>query len=196
MNTSDINLDSLIEEAQEIKKGLTIVKGDFYLNYYELKDNLQFEEWVATTHRYLMAKFPGDPYADKFEGIAKSFVHDGCYPEVMDKMIAILSSCKTIPVLPQKTEKARSGINVNVNQTQQQAQTQEQILVAKIFLESIKDEIKGKEFKEIKEIIETEKDTEKAKQKIRDKIKTWGESVVTNIVANILTNPALWSCFF
>ena len=62
-------------------------------------------------------------------------------------------------------------ININVSQNQSQTQSQEQKQVIEIFLESIKDEITGKQFKELKEIAKEEPNPEKAKTRILDKIK-------------------------
>jgi|GEM_PF-2078954 len=88
-----------------------------------------------------------------------------------------------------------SSISVTNNLTQSQQQEQSQQLVVEIFMEAIKDELTGKQQKEIKAIFEEEKDIEKAKPKLIDKLKGFGENVLSNIVANIITNPKAWEEF-
>lgn len=77
-----------------------------------------------------------------------------------------------IPILPiiERKPNIDKSVNVNVNQSQSQSQTQEQKQVVEIFLEAIKDEFMGKQFKELKEIAKQEPNPEKAKTKVFDKI--------------------------
>lgn len=190
----EITLEMLINKAQLIKDGLIKQKSS-YFEYYKLADNAQYEDWHNLAHRFLMANYPGDPFAQKFEDTCKKFMHDGCYPTDMDKLIAILKSCIAIPQLPRQNNNANPHIDksVHVNVNQNQSQTQEQSQAVNIFLEAIKDEITGKQLKELKSIAQEEPNPEKAKSKILDKIKSWGESIAASIVANIITNPNIWS---
>lgn len=80
---------------------------------------------------------------------------------------------------------------VNVHQSQKQEQSQ--IVAVDLFLEAIKDEITGKQLKELKSIVQEEPNPEKAKSRILDKVKSWGESISASIIANIITNPSIWS---
>jgi len=96
--------------------------------------------------------------------------------------------------LPEK-KKSSSSISVTNNLTQSQQQEQSQQFVVEIFMEAIKDELTGKQQKEIKAILEEEKDIVKAKPKLIDKLKGFGENVLSNIVANIITNPKAWGEF-
>lgn len=59
-------------------------------------------------------------------------------------------------------------------------------------IEAVKDELTGKQRKELLEIAKNAKDPEKARKSIFDKIKGFGEDVAANIVANIVTNPEVW----
>ncbi len=83
------------------------------------------------------------------------------------------------------------SIHVNVNQNQSQQQT----IAFEIFVEAIKDELTGKQQKEIKEIITNEPNPIQVKTKLIDKIKSFGSDVTSNIIANIITNPAIWGNF-
>jgi len=111
-------------------------------------------------------------------------------------MIGILQSCILFPSLPQKEETKPiidKSVNVNVHQSQDQSQTQKQGFAIDIFLEAIKDEITGKQLKELKSIAQEESNPKKAKSKILDKVKSWGESISASIIANIITNPVIWN---
>lgn len=63
-----------------------------------------------------------------------------------------------------------------------------------MFLEAIKDDLTGKQVKELKEVIkESGDDKEKARNGIIEKLKSFGSDVASNIVANIITNPMIWA---
>ncbi|GAO28330.1 hypothetical protein JCM15548_1413 [Geofilum rubicundum JCM 15548] len=82
-----------------------------------------------------------------------------------------------------------TGTNIVINNTQK--------VVLNLFTEAIKDEISGKDYKELKEILKNyEKEPDKAKTKLIEKLKGFGSDILTNIVANIMTNPNFYSGLF
>lgn len=85
--------------------------------------------------------------------------------------------------IPKKNKEKGNMVNANITQNQSFS----------LFFDSIKDEITGKQLRELKEIIANEPDLEKAKPKIIAKIKSFGSDICSNIIANIITNPAIWS---
>ena len=89
--------------------------------------------------------------------------------------------------------KQDAGIKIFNNVSQEQHQSQQQNLIIEILLEAIKDELTGKQRKDLLEIAERIKDPEKIRKSIFDKIKGFGEGVAANIVANIITNPQVWN---
>lgn len=96
--------------------------------------------------------------------------------------------------LPQKEDvKIDKSIKISVNQQQSQDQKQIQKQFIEIFIDSIKNEITGKQLKELQEIIRGEPNVEKSKHRILEKLKEFGIDVCTNIVSNIITNPLIWS---
>jgi len=197
MKQNKVTLDSLIKEAQDIALNLTPRSGHPYGGYY-LHDNLQYETWKNLALRFLSANFPGDRCIKDFEYHTSLFELDNREKCHLESLIALLNSCHAIPILPKlNTENdiktMDKTININVSQNQSQTQSQEQKQVIEIFLESIKDEITGKQFKELKEIAKEEPNPEKAKTRILDKIKSWSGDVLANVVANIVTNPTVWS---
>ena len=67
-------------------------------------------------------------------------------------------------------------------------------MAVEMFLDAIKDDLTGKQIKELKKIInEAGDDKEKARSGIISKLKSFGSDVVANIVANIITNPMIWT---
>jgi hypothetical protein len=112
-------------------------------------------------------------------------------------MLAILKALNIIPqsnISSNNTNEKDKGIIINNNINQSQNQTQE--IMYKIFVECIKDELTGKQLKEIEKIIEEYRETpEIAKLTIIDKLKSFGENVLSNILANIITNPNIYTGF-
>lgn len=110
----------------------------------------------------------------------------------VEAFATLLDETPNIKEKVQNAKETTSPITINVSQSQ----TQSQSVAIDIFLESIKDEIPGKYFKELKAIAKEEPDAAKARSRILDKVKGFGEDVLSNIVANIITNPNIWSGLF
>lgn len=105
----------------------------------------------------------------------------------------IIKGVESIGLPKPKIDKMSAVINNNNNMSQSQKQTQE--IAITIFLESIKDELTGRQIKEIKEIMDQEDDINQAKPKIIEKLKSFGGDVLSNVIANIITNPTIWASF-
>lgn len=195
-----ITLEELIEEGKEIYKGISFVNTPPNVirtfSVHRLKSTTQYETWKNKTIRFLSFKFAGDRCINDFEKAAEDFTKSYNSPSLFDKLLGILESCLLIPELPKVqngNNKTDNSIHVNVNQSQNQSQ--EQSFAIEIFIEAIKDELTGKQQKEIKAIIESEPDPIQAKTKLIDKIKSFGSDIASNIIANIITNPAIWDNF-
>ena len=91
--------------------------------------------------------------------------------------------------LPTRKNVNDKTVNVNTTVTQNQEQHQQQDVIVKILLEAVKDELTGKQRKELLAIAEETKDPQEAHKSILAKIKEFGEDVAANIVANIMTSP-------
>jgi hypothetical protein len=116
-------------------------------------------------------------------------------PTVKKFFSGILDSlCDEISTIGVPNKETPKDSLVSVNVTQNQSQEQKQVVT--FFIDSIKDEISGKQLKELQEIAKSEPDPEKAKPKIIDHIKSFGVDVCSNILANIMTNPAIWTGLF
>lgn len=107
--------------------------------------------------------------------------------------MGILKAIKLLPTEPEIKSQIPNPTN-NIQITNNQTVSQQ--ITLNIFLEAIKDELTGKQVKELKEVMKDyESEPELAKTKIIDKIKGFGGDVLSNIVANILTNPTIYSGF-
>ena len=105
----------------------------------------------------------------------------------------IIAEIKAIGIPTQKTVNGNSvNVNTTVTQNQEQKQNQQQDVIVKILLEAVKDELTGKQRKELLAIAEETKEPQIAHKSILAKLKEFGEDVAANIVANIITNPKVW----
>lgn len=188
----DITLEALIKEFRDRIPRLRKLKN--LITYYEYDDMEEYENWLATTKRFLDIHYKNDKYVSEFEKIS----NDSLNGDQQRKMLAILIAIAKLPtVIPQKTEEQtgnRVNFTTNFSNTNTQSQNQEQSLAIDMFLEAIKDDLTGKQIKELKEVLtESGNDAEKARGGIIEKLKSFGSDVAANIVANIITNPAIWS---
>lgn len=186
----EITLEALICDFRDRIPRLRTVKDMF--TFYEYDDMDNYEKWLATTKRFLSIHYPNDKYVSEFEVISKK---DMCESQ-QQRMLAILEAIAKLPtIVPQKTEEqAGKGVNITttVSNNNTQSQKQEQSLAIDMFLEAIKDDLTGKQIKELKEVLaESGNDEGKARNGIIEKLKSFGSDVAANIVANILTNPII-----
>lgn len=186
----EITLEELITEFRDRIPKLRLVKN--YLPYYTYNDMAEYKMWLATTKRFLHSHYPNDISVLEFEELSKKLLSESQQRE----MLAILEAIAKLPtIIPQKTEEQRgNGVSVttNISNTNSQTQNQEQSLAIDMFLEAIKDDLTGKQIKELKEVLtESGNDAEKARGGIIEKLKSFGSDVAANIVANILTKPII-----
>lgn len=184
-----ITLEQLIEEGKDIRGKITYINppsGVIRLySSYRLADNSSYEIWKNKAIRFLSISFPNDRCVNDFEEGSKEFTKNRNSPVVFDKMLAILQACLEIPQIINDTKNLEiidRSINVNVSQNQSQQQSQ----YLDLFMDLIKNELTGRQYKEIKEIIETEPNHALVKTKLVDKIKSFGIDVASNIISNII----------
>jgi len=85
---------------------------------------------------------------------------------------------------------ALNNINFTVNQNQSQEQSQKQSVNIEFIIEVLKENLTGKQIKELDEIIKEPESTEKA-TKLTDKLLSFGSNVAAGILGNILSNPQI-----
>lgn len=193
----DFKLSSLIYNGNAIKDEIKYIPAPDGVwrayDIYEFENHQEFEIWKNSALRLLSSEFNDRSVRDFEEAIKK--MDKTNYPSYMDKLIGILVSCEEIPIIKQALpdKEISHTPTINIHNTQNQTQSQE--IAVNIFLEAIKDELTGKQLKEIKKIIKEEGNTSEGKEKIIEKLKNFGENILSNIIANVITNPSIWSNF-
>lgn len=199
-NSVPVKLEEFIAQGEAIAASIKYVNAPSGVirmyDVYSIGNESNYQTWKNKCLRLLELHFKKDGSLDLFKEAEAKFAEKHNTPKYLQDMIGVLKACVEMPAInDEKTidvPVAPSPVTVNVTQTQ----TQTQSIAVEIFLESIKDEIPGKQFKELKAIAAEEQDPVKARSKIFDKVKSFGGDVLSNIVANIITNPAIWSGMF
>ena len=200
---SDITLESLIQEHKDRIAQLKYEPdppGCWGFSYYYYNDSESYQKWLATTKRFISIKYPNDKDVNEFDSISKEKLG----PEQQKRLLAILEAFAALPtVIPdnrttqitEKKGKGKDAINVitTINISNIQSQSLEQSLAVDLFIEAIKDDLTGRQIKELKSVVtEADNDLQKARLSIIAKLKEFGSDVASNIVANLLTNPMIW----
>ena len=195
---NNITLEALIQEHKE--RIPLLQENSEIITYYEYPDMDAYHKWTATTIRFINIKFPNDKYVSEFESISDERIT----PWQQAQLLAILEALALMPTIIQdnrttqvtdKKSKGKDAINVvtTINNSNSQSQSQEQSLAVELFIEAIKDDLTGRQIKELKSIVaEADNDLQKARSGILAKLKEFGADVASNIVANLLTNPMIW----
>ena len=110
-----------------------------------------------------------------------------CQKQASEIINGFITDLSTFGLPQERIMEKSNGIHISVNQNQHQT------IKLKIIFDSIKDELNGKQVKEVEEILNEALPSESKKVKLIEKLKSFGSDIVTNIVANILTNPAIYS---
>ncbi len=109
-----------------------------------------------------------------------------CERQANELIKSFIADLETFGVPEPKKSENDGGINISVNQSQNQT------VNVNVIWESIKDELTGKQLKEVEEIIDDIEEPELKKKRIFEKLKSFGTDLASNIVAGILTNPAVY----
>jgi hypothetical protein len=179
-------IDELISEGERLTSTISFVDpGPNVIrtfSVYRSSEKETYQNWLSTTQRFVKTNYPSD--LEEIKEAAQKLS-----PGNHHKIVGILRAIKLLPEEPKKIELDKSvNTNITINNTQK--------IVLNLFAEAIKDEITGKDYKEIKEILKKiEKEPDITKSKLIEKLRTFGGDVLTNIVANILTNPNVYSGF-
>lgn len=192
-----LTIEKLIAQGKEILSGIKSVPShpNVIRTYsaYQLADVSVYERWKNVVLRFLSAKYHKDFLFPDFKDALNEFEKKHYAPQKMKKILGILESYTVIPasiVAVNNTNKP----SIVINNKNNQSQSQEQSMAINLFLEAIKDDLTGRQIKELKEIIaESGNDKEKARNGIIAKVKSFTSDVAANILANILTNPIILS---
>ena len=182
-------LKSLIKEHEERLQTLRETQVG-----YDYPDMQAYYDWVEISKRYLKLHFPGDQSVVEFCKLSEERISR----DQQEKLLSILNAFVVIPQIIKyniKMEKEDIKVNVTVNNNNSQSQNQEQSMLVQQFLDAFRDELTGRQLKELRSVIaESDNDLHKAKPKIIDKLMEFGGNVASKILATILTNSAFWQC--
>ena len=182
-------IEELILKGQELKNSIYLFGQDAFFNYYKSSKEEEYKKWIQSIKRLIDTMFPSSkerlkPYENNIS------------PENHMEILGILQGIKEFPYEPKNEVKEKSLDGITINNTQNNTQNNAQQVILNVFIEAIKDEITGKELKELKEIMKNyEKNPEETKSTLLEKIKGFGKDVLSNIMANIITNPDFYSTF-
>lgn len=189
-----ITLEELIQEHKERIKILRYHREAF-IPYYDYENMETYHLWIEKTKRYIRQNFSNDPAVKEFETLSSKELE----PEQQRRLGAIIEAFAIIPAseLHKRTKSSKKevgeGVNITINNTNSQSQNQEQSLAVELFIEAIKDDLTGRQIKELKSVVaEADNDLQKVRPGILTKLKEFGADVASNIVANLLTNPVIW----
>lgn len=181
-----MEIEELIQQGRVLKNSLQFHSGH-YIDYYTHANNQAYESWLMLTRRYINTMYAGDKFVSEFELLSEE---KNPTPELFDKMIAILEAIKQLPgVVKSSVEGTPPMVAITNNQNQSQSQN----ALLNVFVEALREELSGKQIRELKSVAEDENlNEEEKKSSILDKIKEFGKDALASIVANVLTNPAIW----
>ena len=168
------------------------------LPYYDYPDMDSYYKWLEKAKRFIEINYPDDKHIADFERISGQDI----WLDQQKQLLAILEAFAALPIaIPhtkpstKKQDHERSPIQVtaNINNSNSQTQNQQQSLAVELFLEAIKDDLTGRQIKELKAVVaEAGNDMQKARPGIIEKLKSFRADVASNIVANLLMNLAIW----
>lgn len=194
-------LQKLIEEQEKripyLQKHGPVGNNNLFTYSYDDKER-EYILWLTKTQRLLEILFPNDKHVNEFIEISNNC---DLSPFQQDSLLAILKAFMTFPtIVPTQLEQQKQDMitinNTNAN-SNTQSQSQEQALAIHLFIEAIKDDLTGRQIKELKEIVaEADNDLQKARPNILTKLKEFGVDVISNVLTNVLTNPTIWNGLF
>lgn len=138
--------------------------------------------WEANTNSILRRAF-NDPHINVYDHRAVSLDGDNSYAkkQLRDLLEGYIDQIKGLG-LPQRTDK-KIGHQINISNN----------INISIVIESLRDELNGKQISELKASYEKGTTPDEKKKNIVATIKTFGSDVASNILASILTNPSIFS---
>lgn len=192
---SDITIDSLIEQGNNILSGITYVpaQSGVWRTYsaYRLKDDEEYTVWKHKTIRFLTLSFPQDSYLPELNKQFDEFEKRHYNPSVFKQILGLIKAYKDIPetvIIQSENQKPLIEINNSLSQSQTQS--------ISVIIDILKDELNGRQLKELKDIIDSNTNEETKRKSLFDKIKSFGSDVAANILANIITNPNIYGSLF
>lgn len=184
-----LKIEELISKGKELQDSIYISRQELLFTIYKSRKEEDYKKWLQSIKRLVDTMFPSSierlsPYENKIS------------PENHLEILGILEGIKNFPEEPKNEIKENDSDKITINNNQNNIQNNTQQVILNIFIDAIRDEITGKELKELKEIMKNyEKNPEETKSTLLEKIKGFSKDVLSNIMANIITNPDFYSTF-
>ena len=182
-------LNDLIAEGESLTSSLCYVparEGVIRIGnpVYRTNQVEKYQNWQSSVLRFIKSYYSSD--IDEVKEALKRLS-----PDNHRKILGILNAIKLFPEEPEVNSTSKKPeTNITIHNNQNNTQT----VVFNLIVEAIKDEINGKELRELKDLLkEYVNEPTKYKSKLIDKIKGFGADVLTNMIANILTNPSIYN---
>lgn len=196
-------LEGLIKEGEKLSSDIKYSSGGNLISpHYYFTDRSSYIEWLERCHYWISIN--NELCIPKIQGFYDNLtakrVMKNDHPQLLNTLKAMLKYPQKNKPTISENKKENIGVSIyNTNtqsQNQSQEQSQEQKILQEIFIEAIKDDLTGKQQKELRAILDEHKDdVEKAKPKLVNKMLSFGKDVASNILANILTNPNIMGLF-
>lgn len=185
-------LEKLINEGEKLTQTISYVPSGLNVirtySVYRSSEEESYQNWQSSVLRFVKTYNSSD--VEEVKESSKELC-----PSNHRKILGVLRAIKLLPNEPEKLTNDKNSSTNNINITNNQSVSQQ--ITVNLFLDSIKDELSGKDFKALKEILKDyEKEPEKTKRKLVEKIKGFGGDVLSNILANIMINPTIYSGLF
>lgn len=184
----------------ETKKCIEILKDQVELLS---SDKFDMRSWLSITDNYLKRIF-GDktPKSRQLYSICDTLsvsllgITDEDILQFKEQWITLLNGyikeLESFSIPTSEPKKTSNHLNVIVNQTQNQSQIQEQnqSIIVKLIFNALKEDLTGKQVKELESILSDPKISDK-RPLLTEKLLSFGSNVVTGILGNILSNPQI-----
>ena len=169
----DITIQDLITEQ---KNRIPLLYPEYsnmgILSCYKYPDMDSYYKWLEKAKRFIEINYPDDKHIADFEQISNQYI---C-PNQQKQLLAILEAFAALPIaIPRTTpstekqdhERGPIQVTTNINNSNSQTQNQQQTLAVELFLEAIKDDLTGRQIKELKAVVaEADNDLQKARSGI------------------------------
>jgi hypothetical protein len=161
----------------------------------KISESQKFNEWKTRTMQTL-----AHVYGEKHTSYLalkdiRSFQYSdrtaNAKSEASELLVGLIEDLKNFG-FPKINDDRSNGVNVLVNQHNTQNQSTNVSIKLDFLIEILKDELKGYQVKELKEVLKSNDEVDVKKMKFIDKIKSFGSDVASNILANLLTNPKVY----
>lgn len=192
-------LEGLIKEGEKLSSDIKYSSGGNLISpHYYFTDRSSYIEWLERCHYWISIN--NELCIPKiqvfYDNLTAKRVMKNDHPQLLNTLKAMLKYPQKNKPTISENKKENIGVSIYNTNTQSQNQSQEQKILQEIFIEAIKDDLTGKQQKELRAILDEHKDdVEKAKPKLVNKMLSFGKDVASNILANILTNPNIMGLF-